>query len=89
MVHRRAERGGAECERIKLRTAALPSSALHRLCPLAVYGASAEEGGGLLLMLLVVCLLWRLAAAVVVRFEGKYSAVAGLVHAFDSWQRCV
>ena len=31
MVHRRAEAGGAECERIKLRTAALPSSALHRL----------------------------------------------------------
>ena len=27
--------GGGECERIKLRTAALPSSALHRLCPLA------------------------------------------------------
>ena len=24
-----------------------------------------------------------------VRFEGKYSAVAGLVHAFGSWQRCV
>ena len=22
-------------------------------------------------------------------FEGKYSVVAGLVHAFDSWQRCV
>ena len=29
------------------------------------------------------------AAAVVVCFEGKYSAVAGLVHAFGSWQRCV
>ena len=27
--------------------------------------------------------------AVVVRFEGRYGAVAGLVHAFDSWQRCV
>ena len=22
-------------------------------------------------------------------FEGKYSAVAGLVHALDSWKRCV
>ena len=28
--HRWAEAGGAECERIKLRTAALPSSAPHR-----------------------------------------------------------
>ena len=27
--------------------------------------------------------------AVAVCFEEKYSAVAGLVHAFDSWQRCV
>ena len=34
VVHRRAEAGGAECER-KLRTAALPSSALHHLRPLA------------------------------------------------------
>ena len=33
VVHRRAEAGGAECERIKLRTASLPSSTLHRLCP--------------------------------------------------------
>ena len=31
MVHRRAEAGGAECEHIKLRAAALPSSALRRL----------------------------------------------------------
>ena len=29
------------------------------------------------------------AVAVAVCFEEKYSAVAGLVHAFDSWQRCV
>ena len=36
MVHRRAEAGGAVCERIKLRTAALPFFALHRLCPLAL-----------------------------------------------------
>ena len=28
-------------------------------------------------------------AAVVVRFDEKYSAVAGLVHTFDSWQSCV
>ena len=36
--------GGGECERCRLRTAALPSSALRRLCPFAVYGASV--GGG-------------------------------------------
>ena len=41
-VHRRAERGG-QCVQA-LRTAALPSSALHRLCPLVVWGASV--GGG-------------------------------------------
>ena len=37
------------------------------------------------------CMLARCtrAAAVVVCFEEKHSAVAGLVHAFDSWQRCV
>ena len=29
------------------------------------------------------------AVAVAVCFEEKYSAVAGLVHAFGSWQRCV
>ena len=36
VVHRRAEMRGAECERSCLRTAALSSTALHRLCPLAV-----------------------------------------------------
>ena len=32
VVHRRAEAGGQECERIKLRTASLPSSALFTAC---------------------------------------------------------
>ena len=35
--------GGGQCVQA-LRTAALPSSALHRLCPLVVWGASV--GGG-------------------------------------------
>ena len=128
-MHRRAEVGGAECERIKLRTAALSSSALHRLCPLVVYGFSVGEGGGGVavlcrespasnvtqagkegegqnvnycpppfytlhrLCLLAVRLLY--ARALLARrrwgclFWEKDSAVAGLVHAFDSWQRCV
>ena len=36
VVHRRAEMRGAECECSCLRIAALSSTALHRLCSLAV-----------------------------------------------------
>ena len=43
VVHRRAEIRGAECECSCLRTAALFSTALHRLCPLAVRGASGKR----------------------------------------------
>ena len=48
------------------------------------------EGGAVCCCYLYGC-CGRLVAAVVVvvRFDEKYSAFAGLVHAFESWQRCV
>ena len=60
--------GGAEFERSRLRTAPLPSSALYRLCPFAVYGASvggvvvlcARARGGGCGCCVVTFALWRL-----------------------------
>ena len=81
MVHRRAETGeqsanAVDC--ILLLSPFLPFTACVRSLSMVLRW----EGVGLLL-------LFAATAAVIVRFEGKYSAIAGLVHAFDLWQRYV
>ena len=54
VVHRRAEVGGAECERIKLRTAAIRSFALRRGCT----GAQVAVAGPLAACLVALALLF-------------------------------
>ena len=44
MVRRRAEAGGAKCERISCVLLPLPSSALHRLCPVNDASRHCENG---------------------------------------------
>ena len=66
---------GKEGERQNVNYCPPPFYTLHRLCPLAVRLLYARA---LIARCRCGCLFWE-----------KDSAVAGLVHAFDSWQRCV